>query len=123
VTLLGHRVAPQDEISAGDVFCLTSVWEACSLAAQEAILLGVPVVSTNVGGMPELIEDGVSGRLVPPGDPRAFASAVQEVVALPQEQRRRLVTNARTHLREQFSRAAMLERIAGAYLGELGAIA
>jgi glycosyltransferase involved in cell wall biosynthesis len=123
VAFLGHRIAPQNEVSAADVFCLTSVWEACSLAAQEAILLGVPVVSTNVGGMPELIEDGVSGRLVPPGDPGAFASAVQELLALPPEDRRRLVANALKHLREHFSRADMLERIAAAYLEERRAIA
>jgi glycosyltransferase involved in cell wall biosynthesis len=121
VTFLGHRPAPQDEVAAADLFCLTSVWEACSLAAQEAIWLGVPVVSTAVGGMPELIEDRVSGRLVPAGDARAFARAVQELLALPEE-RGTLASNALLHLREHFSRSAMLQRLAGAYRGDHRAI-
>jgi glycosyltransferase involved in cell wall biosynthesis len=80
VRWLGHVDQVGDVIAAGDVFCLSSTWEARSLAAQEAILLGVPVVSTAVGGMTELIEDRRSGRLVPPGDAKALAAALVEVL-------------------------------------------
>jgi glycosyltransferase involved in cell wall biosynthesis len=45
-------------------------------AAVEALLSGVPVVSTNVGGLPDLIQEGVSGRLVPPRNPQAIAAAI-----------------------------------------------
>jgi glycosyltransferase involved in cell wall biosynthesis len=117
VQFLGYRPAPQDEIAAADVFCLSSVWEACSLAAQEAMALGVPVVSSDVGGMPELIEDRVSGRLVPQGDAQAFADAVSDLLAAPDE-RRRLAANAAAHLELHFSRAHMLDRLEGAYRGE-----
>jgi glycosyltransferase involved in cell wall biosynthesis len=117
VTWLGYRSDPQDQVAAADVFCLSSVWEACSLAAQEAMLLRVPVVATDVGGMPELIDDGVSGRLVPTGDHRAFAAAVGQLLATPDE-RDRLTANAAVHLAEDFSRDRMLERLRRAYGGD-----
>ena len=65
---LGWQKEVADFVAAADVFCMSSVWEARALAAQEAIQLGTPVISTDVGGMEELIQDGVSGRLVPSGD-------------------------------------------------------
>ena len=117
VSFLGYRTEPEDQIAAADVFCLTSVWEACSLAAQEAMLLGVPVVSTAVGGMPELVEDRVSGRLVARGDERAFAAAVAELLASPEE-RNRLAENAALYRDEHFSRTRMLDRIERAYRGD-----
>jgi glycosyltransferase involved in cell wall biosynthesis len=120
VRFLGYRTEPQDQIAAADIFCLTSVWEACSLAAQEAMLLGVPVVTTAVGGMPELVEDRVSGRLVARGDERAFAAAVAELLASERE-RNRLAENAALHRAQHFSRTGMLERLERAYRGDSGA--
>jgi glycosyltransferase involved in cell wall biosynthesis len=117
VTWLGYRSDPQDRVAAADVFCLSSVWEACSLAAQEAMLLRTPVVATAVGGMPELIQDGVSGRLIAKGDHRAFAAAVGELLAAPEEGDR-LAANAAVHLAEHFSRETMLERLRRAYGGD-----
>jgi glycosyltransferase involved in cell wall biosynthesis len=116
VSFLGYRSEPQDYVAAGDVFCLTSVWEACSLAAQEAIALGVPVVSTAVGGMPELIEDRVSGRLVSRGDANAFAAAVSELLGAPDDAHR-MAKNAEAHRTLHFSRDRMLARLHRAYLG------
>jgi glycosyltransferase involved in cell wall biosynthesis len=116
VSFLGHLASPQDQVAAADIFCLSSAWEACSLAAQEAIRLGVPVVSTDVGGMPELIQDRISGRLVPAGDARALAGAVADLLAAPDE-RRRLAANALAHLDQHFSRSTMLDRLAAAYRG------
>jgi glycosyltransferase involved in cell wall biosynthesis len=116
VRFLGYRSEPADYVAAADVFCLTSVWEACSLAAQEAITLGVPVVTTAVGGMPELIEDRVSGRLVARGDAEGFAGAVTELLTTPDDARR-MAANAKVHLAEHFSRDRMLERLERAYLG------
>jgi len=46
----------------------------------EAQACGVPVIGTDAGGIPEFVADGVSGRLVPPGDPSALASAIAEVL-------------------------------------------
>jgi glycosyltransferase involved in cell wall biosynthesis len=119
VSFLGYRSEPQDQVAAADIFCLTSVWEACSLAAQEAMLLGVPVVTTAVGGMPELVEDRVSGRLVGAGDERAFAAVVAELLTSPEE-RHRLAESAALYRAQHFSRARMLERLERAYRGDIG---
>lgn len=121
VRFLGHLASPWDQVAAANVFCLSSVWEACSLAAQEAMRLGVPVVSTDVGGMPELIEDGVSGSLVPVGDSAALARAITTLLDSPAE-RRRLAANALVRLDKDFSRSTMLDRLASAYRGQWIAI-
>jgi glycosyltransferase involved in cell wall biosynthesis len=59
-----------------DVAVLPSYREAQGLTILEAMALGRPVVASNVGGIPEMIEDGVTGLLVPPHDPPALASAI-----------------------------------------------
>ncbi len=53
----------------------------------EALAMGVPVVSTHISGVPELVEDGVQGVLVPPGDPQAFADALARLLSDPATQR------------------------------------
>jgi glycosyltransferase involved in cell wall biosynthesis len=111
---VGYRNDVVDLVSAADVFCLSSVWEARALAAQEAILLGVPVVSTDVGGMAELIEDGVSGRLVPKGDSAALGDALADLLASA-ELRTRFATEARRRLEAAASPGAMLDRLRDAY--------
>lgn len=120
IQLLGFRDDVSDIVAAADVFCLSSIWEGVPLAAQEAILLGVPIVSTDVGGMGELITDRVSGRLVPSGDRAALAAAIDEVCGSA-EIASSYVASARDHLRTRFSTATMLERLAALYRGDAGA--
>jgi glycosyltransferase involved in cell wall biosynthesis len=80
VLLLGHRSDVPDLLAAFDVAVSSSWFEGSPLAALEYMDAGLPVVATRVGGMPDLIEDRVHGRLVEPGDPGALAAAVVEVV-------------------------------------------
>jgi glycosyltransferase involved in cell wall biosynthesis len=117
VRWLGYRDDATEIVAAADVFVLTSLWEACSLAAQEAIAVGVPVVSTNVGGMPELVTDRVSGRLVPVGDSDAIARAVADVLGSP-EQGRAYAEAAAANLDRNFSTDVMLGRLRDLYLSE-----
>jgi glycosyltransferase involved in cell wall biosynthesis len=117
VRWLGYRDDATEIVAAADVFALTSVWEACSLAAQEAIALGVPVVSTNVGGMPELVTDRVSGRLVSTGDSDGIARAIAEILGSP-EQARVYSEAAAANLARHFSIEVMLGRLRDLYLAE-----
>lgn len=76
VQLVGARPRAADELAAADVAVLTSVWEAIPIVLAEALLLGVPVVSTDVGMASDLMGDGTGGRVVPVGDAEAVADAL-----------------------------------------------
>ena len=81
VHLVGPQPDPARWLRAADVFVLTSTWEARALVVQEAMAAGVPVVATDTGGLPDLV-DGV-GVLVPVGDAGAAATAVERFLADP----------------------------------------
>jgi glycosyltransferase involved in cell wall biosynthesis len=87
VRLLGHSVDIGSLLAAADIALLTSTWEARALVAQEALLAGLPLVSTRVGGIEELV--GSAAVLIPPGD---VEQAVRQITALADnpDQRRRL---------------------------------
>lgn len=87
VTLLGHRDDLGSLLAAADLALLTSTWEARALVAQEALLAGLPLVSTRVGGIQELVGD--AAVLVEPGDARAAAEAVAALADDPAERARR----------------------------------
>jgi glycosyltransferase involved in cell wall biosynthesis len=78
VTLAGHRQDVPDLLGAADLAVVTSDWEARQLYAQEAMRAGVPLVSTAVGGLPELVGD--AAVLVPPNDLDAFDAAVRRLL-------------------------------------------
>jgi len=86
-------------LGALDVFVLSSYLEGLGTSVLDAQAAGVPVVATGVGGVPEMIEDGVNGRLVPPRDPRALADAILETLADPAAAQAR-AAKARVTVRE-----------------------
>lgn len=79
VTFLGRRPDALAFIAAADVLVNPSDVEGLPVVILEAMALGTPVVATAVGGVPSVIVDGETGRLVKPGDPVALASAVRDV--------------------------------------------
>jgi len=82
VRFTGNRDDAERLIQAADVAVLTSYSiENFPYAILEAMAAGVPAVCTSVGGIPEMIEDGVTGRLVPPHDPEALAAAILWVLS------------------------------------------
>ncbi len=82
VTIAGRVDEPAAAIAAFDVGVVASVGsEAMSRAALEYLAMGVPVVATRVGSLPELVEEGVTGRLVPPRDPAALGAALRALLA------------------------------------------
>ena len=77
VTLLGHRNDVADLLAAADVALVTSVWEARQLFTQEALLSGLPLIATAVGGIPDLVAD--AALLIPPGDVEALDGAFRRL--------------------------------------------
>ncbi len=82
--------------------------EGLGIAVLQAACAGAPVVATMAGGLPEIIEDGVSGRLVPVADPPALAAAIVAMLRN-REQARSFATVARERVRARFSVAAMVD--------------
>ena len=93
VTLLGHRDDLGSLLAAADLALLTSTWEARALVAQEALLSGLPLVSTAVGGVPDLVGD--AAVLFAPGDGAAAAKAVGQLADDPAERARRVAAGRR----------------------------
>ncbi|WP_329397600.1 glycosyltransferase family 4 protein [Streptomyces melanogenes] len=85
VKLLGRRDDVTELLAAADAAVLASRWEGRSLLAQEALRLGVPLVATAVGGVPELVGD--AAELVPYGDAAALGDAVARLLADPGRRR------------------------------------
>jgi glycosyltransferase involved in cell wall biosynthesis len=80
VRFLGVRADVPAILNASDLFVLSSCWEGNPLSVMEAMAAGLPVVSTAVGGVPELVREGETGLLVPSGDAAALARALQALV-------------------------------------------
>ena len=91
--LLGYREDALRFLAAADLFVLASHHEGLPVAVMEALALGVPVVATAVGGIPEMIDDGVEGLFVPPHRPEALAAAIERV-ATDKDLHRQLATAA-----------------------------
>ena len=114
VIFTGFRKDIHDIMSAFDVFVISSHHEGIPNVALEAFLLGIPLVSTAVGGMVEVIEDGVSGTLVPPGDAGSFSAALQRLADDP-GLRNRMSQSGRARLQTQFSVERMRDEVARLY--------
>ena len=80
ITFAGKMSHVENALSVADLFLLASETESFGLAALEAMACEVPVIGTNIGGIPEVVEDGVSGLLVPLDDPDAMAAAARELL-------------------------------------------
>ncbi len=77
----GARSDVHDVIRVFDVFALPSLREGLPLVLLEAMAASIPIVATSVGGVPEIVRDGITGLLVPPGDPVALADALRRVMS------------------------------------------
>jgi colanic acid/amylovoran biosynthesis glycosyltransferase len=105
--------------AAADVFCLPSFAEGVPVVLMEAMAAGLPVVSTRVMGIPELVEDGVSGELVPPGRPDSLAAAIRKLTAEP-ERRAALGRAARARVVAQYDVRTWVAALHGLYVRYLG---
>jgi glycosyltransferase involved in cell wall biosynthesis len=116
ILFLGFRRDLPDLMAASNVLVLPSMAEAFGLVAAEALYLGVPVVASRVGGIPEIVDDGLDGLLVPPGDEDALASALVQVLTDPQLHRR-LAGAGREKITSRFSFETMVREYETIYDG------
>ncbi len=119
-TLLGYQEDVRPFLAAMDVFVLPSRTEGMPNALLEALAMGVPCVSTRVGGTEELLDGGRIGRLVDYGDRDALVRALLELVR-DRGERERLGEASRRRAVEHFSMAAMIERYQQTYTDVLDA--
>lgn len=84
VSFLGFRSDVADLLAAADIFVMPSLSEGLPMAVIEAMFASRPIVASAVGGIPELVRDGVTGLLVPPEDPDALAAALDRVASDPE---------------------------------------
>lgn len=101
VLWLGERKDIPRLLHAMDVYCLPTLSDMLPLAMLEAMWAGLPIVATHAGGIPEAVDDGVEGWLVPPKDPHALAHALLEAITQPEERLRR-GANAHARIERDF---------------------
>ncbi len=110
VRFTGTRLDVPELLSAFDVFAMSSREEGLGITLIEAMAAGLPVVATAAGGIPEIVQNELTGYLVPPGDPRRLADALLDVLADP-ARARRMGAEGRKRAEQQFG----LSRMIGAY--------
>ena len=97
-----------------DIFVMPSLEEGFPIAALDAMAAGLPLIATRVGGVPELIEDGTTGWLVPPRDVESLTSRLRILLSDP-ELRVKMGDSGYARVRDHFSTAQMTERFAELY--------
>jgi glycosyltransferase involved in cell wall biosynthesis len=120
VVLLGARTDVPEVLAALDVAVCASHWEGSPLSVMEYMASGLPIVATAVGGVPDLIEPGVHGLLVAPGDPVALAGAVARLLRDPAAARA-MGRRARERQRREFDLGVMVRRLERLYVDLLAA--
>lgn len=114
VKLTGFRGDVIDVLNSLDIFVMTSYHEGIPMTLLEAFALKRPVVAMNVGGIPEVVENNVSGILVAPGDVSGMSEACLEILANP-IRARELGDNARRRLESDFAIEVHGERVMSLY--------
>jgi glycosyltransferase involved in cell wall biosynthesis len=126
--VLRGRVSTADlraAYAAADVLVLPSVLDSRSdteglgVVLLEAMSYGVPVIASRIGGIPDIVGDGETGLLVPPGDPGALAAALERLAVDP-GLRQRLGSAGREHVRAHFSWDSIVARWEECYAAALG---
>ncbi len=118
VELLGERDDVPRVLASADVFVLSSIYECLPISVLEAMAAGLPVVATNVGGVPELVVDGQTGYVVESRNPRALARALHELLA-DADLRRRFGQAGRARVETDFGIAQFRSKHVDVYLREL----
>lgn len=114
VIFAGEREDVPGLLKASDIFVLTSLWEGLPVSVLEAMASSLPVVATDVGGTREVIDNGVTGILVPRENPEELAAAIGTLIENP-ERRKQMGFRGRERVEEYFTLKGMIENIEGLY--------
>jgi glycosyltransferase involved in cell wall biosynthesis len=120
VVFAGWRSDVANIMAALDLLVLPSLWEGFGLVLLEAMALQKPIVATRVSAIPEVVEDGVTGLLVPPADPAALAAAILRL-ARDRELGREMGRRGRLRLEERFTLDRMVRQTEQVYLSLVSA--
>jgi len=114
LTFVDGGVSMTGYLSATDIFCLPSLQQGLGVVMLEAMALGRPVIASGVGGVVSVIEDNVTGLIVPPSDSRSLAERIMEL--LNNRERARTIAAAGQQLvRDRFNETRMLDEIIKVY--------
>ena len=114
VNFLGDRSDVAELLARAHIFALSTKWEGLPLSILEAMRAGLPVIASNVGGVSESVEDGVSGFLVPVGDADKFRVGLLKLIRSP-ELRRDFGRAGRRRYEQDFTLQKMLAKTAEIY--------
>jgi N-acetyl-alpha-D-glucosaminyl L-malate synthase BshA len=114
ITFIGNLALVEEVLAGADLFVLPSETESFGLAALEALSCEVPVIATNVGGLPEVVDHGKTGYLFPVGDVDAMAEAAVELLK-DDARRAEIGREARRQAVERFNEDAIVERYRDVY--------
>ncbi|MDD3086880.1 MAG: glycosyltransferase family 4 protein [Patescibacteria group bacterium] len=115
VQLLGEQKKPEKFMNRWDLFVLPSLSEVFGIVILEAFEAGLPVVATNVGGIPEIIKSGENGVLVPPKDTDRLAKTISWLLA-EKTDRERLAKEGRQTLRDRYDWSKIIVEIENRYI-------
>jgi L-malate glycosyltransferase len=118
VVFTGSRPDALQVMAGFDLFVLPSVWEGFGIVFLEAMALGKPVIGTNVGGIPEVVQDGVTGYLVEPRNPPQLADKMLQLLN-DETTRRQMGIKGRQRVKELFDIKIQVNKIEQIYAGVL----
>jgi glycosyltransferase involved in cell wall biosynthesis len=118
-TFLGHREDVPEIMRTLDIVAIPSFHEAIPQSGLQALAMGVPVVASDVGGIPSIIRHGETGRLVPPHDAAALAAAIRETLGQ-KAQTQAMCRAGQQLVMNHHSLAVMLDRLDAIYRQHLG---
>ncbi|WP_395739720.1 glycosyltransferase [Prosthecobacter sp.] len=118
-TLTGHREDVPDIMRTFDIVAIPSFHEAIPQSGLQALASGVPVVASNIGGIPSIIQDGETGRLVPMQNPAALAQAIRDTLEH-REKTQAMCAAGRRFIEREHSLENMLDRLEAIYRQHLG---
>lgn len=114
VLFTGMREDVAELLAMSDLFVLPTLGDVLPTVVAEAMAVGLPIVASNVGGLPEMVDDGTTGLLVAPGDPAALAAACSDLLANP-SRAAAMGRAGRLLVRERFDIGVQSQQLADLY--------